>query len=173
MPDITIHLQTPDGKNVAQLSTGEVLRVTSPKWTQYQFLFTTPPSATTLNLIMVNSAPGGCGNDFAMDDITFRECVIPPPVTEKKKTNTVAKKQSITVNKPTLKSTNKPAPKITNKQETQPRNNPQTKTTNPPAPKQVNKKALPKPDTSNQITKSPKVIAPQVKQQTIVFSTAS
>jgi hypothetical protein len=24
---------------------------------------------------MINNAPGGCGNDFALDDITFRECI--------------------------------------------------------------------------------------------------
>jgi hypothetical protein len=43
-------------------------------------MFTTPANVTTLTLTMVDNIPGGCGNDFALDDITFRECIIPPPV---------------------------------------------------------------------------------------------
>jgi hypothetical protein len=83
LPDITIQLQTLTGKTIAQLSTGEVERVESPRWTQYNFMFTTPASETSLEIIMVNHNPGGCGNDFAMDDITFRECVPPPPPARK------------------------------------------------------------------------------------------
>ncbi|MBL7696837.1 MAG: hypothetical protein JNK79_01715 [Chitinophagaceae bacterium] len=79
LPDITIRLQTPEGKNIAQLSTGEVVRVQSVKWTQYNFMFTTPAAATPIEIVMINHSPGGCGNDFAMDDVTFRECVPPPP----------------------------------------------------------------------------------------------
>ena len=47
-------------------------------------------------LIMTDNVPGGCGNDFALDDITFRECVkqtrqmtaAPPPL---KRKSTVSK----------------------------------------------------------------------------------
>lgn len=83
LPDITIHLQTLTGKTIAQLNTGEVQRVESPRWTQYNFMFTSPAAETSLEIIMVNHNPGGCGNDFAMDDITFRECVPPPPPVKK------------------------------------------------------------------------------------------
>lgn len=79
LPDITIQLQTTAGKPIAQLSTGEVTRVESPRWTQYNFLFNTPATGTELQIVMTNHSPGGCGNDFAMDDITFRECIPPPP----------------------------------------------------------------------------------------------
>ena len=79
LPDITIRLQTLTGKVIAQLSTGEVERVKSVKWTQYNFIFNMPGSETSLEILMVNHNPGGCGNDFAMDDITFRECIPPPP----------------------------------------------------------------------------------------------
>jgi hypothetical protein len=92
LPDITIHILTPDGKNVAQLSLGEVNRVQSPKWSQFQLMFTTPSASANLNLVMINNAPGGCGNDFVMDDLTFRECVIPPPVAVKKSSATLSKK---------------------------------------------------------------------------------
>jgi hypothetical protein len=103
LPDITIYLQTTAGKNVAQFNTGEVSRYKTPLWKQYRFFFTTPPSATNLNLIMINNAPGGCGNDFALDDITFRECIKPPPVVSAPLETTAApKKQSATL-KPVVK----------------------------------------------------------------------
>jgi hypothetical protein len=80
LPDISILLKTPAGKLVAQFGTGELRRREAPRWTRYQALFTTPPSKTTLTLTMIDNKPGGCGNDFALDDITFRECIPPTPV---------------------------------------------------------------------------------------------
>src|SRR5437660_809420 len=38
-------------------------------------LIPAPASTSTLMLVMSDNVPGGCGNDFALDDITFRECV--------------------------------------------------------------------------------------------------
>src|SRR5687768_16550614 len=101
LPDITIQLQTTAGKPIAQLSTGEVTRVESPRWTQYNFLFNTPASETALEIVMINHSPGGCGNDFAMDDITFRECIPPPPPQKQlSKSKPLAKK---TVTPPVVK----------------------------------------------------------------------
>jgi hypothetical protein len=80
LPNLLIRLQTPEGKTIAQFGTGELPRRIAPHWTQHRAVFTTPPSQTTLTLTMINKAPGGCGNDFALDDITFRECIIPPPL---------------------------------------------------------------------------------------------
>jgi hypothetical protein len=80
LPNISIRLESPAGLRIAQFVTGEVARVESPHWTQHRAVFTTPPAVTSLTLTMVDHNPGGCGNDFAMDDITFRECVIIPPV---------------------------------------------------------------------------------------------
>ncbi|MBD0293718.1 MAG: hypothetical protein ICV84_00735 [Flavisolibacter sp.] len=79
LPNITIRLLTPAGRIVAQFSTGELVRRAVPHWTQYRAVFTTP-SETALTLTMIDNAPGGCGNDFALDDITFRECIKPLPV---------------------------------------------------------------------------------------------
>lgn len=103
LPNLLIRLQTPSGKIVAQFSTGEIPRVEAPYWTQHRAVFTTPPSETELTLTMLNTAPGGCGNDFAMDDISFRECVKPDParVVEAKKMPSLvtAKKTSLLVKK--------------------------------------------------------------------------
>ncbi|MBE7171126.1 MAG: hypothetical protein INR73_11080 [Williamsia sp.] len=82
LPNITIMLQTAAGKTVAYLGTGELARLQSPEWKQYSTIFTAPASESALTLTMIDNSPGGCGNDFALDDIAFRECIItkPPPV---------------------------------------------------------------------------------------------
>lgn len=94
LPNITIRLQTGTGKIVAQFGTGDVVRHEEPHWTRYKAIFTTPPSETSLTIIMINNKPGGCGNDFALDDISFRECVRPAPVVvTTPKTTVIAGKQ--------------------------------------------------------------------------------
>jgi hypothetical protein len=108
LPDIVIRLQTPSGKTVAQFGTGEIARLSDPHWTQYRALFTTD-SETSLTLIMSNNNPGGCGNDFALDDITLRECIKPTPVVKTTPKKTAAtKKQTVTKASP-KKSTTLPA----------------------------------------------------------------
>lgn len=80
LANITIRLETQDGKRIAQFATGELPRVHDPRWTQHRANFTTPASISGVILTMIDNAPGGCGNDFALDDITFRELVKRPPV---------------------------------------------------------------------------------------------
>ena len=80
LPNLTIRLETQERKIIAQFATGDLPRLEAPHWTQHRAIFTTPVSITTLTLIMIDNAPGGCGNDFALDDITFRECIKPIPV---------------------------------------------------------------------------------------------
>jgi len=75
LPDLNIRLETPEGKIVANIVTGELPRVEDPRWIQHRALFTTPAATSTLMLVMMDKNPSGCGNDFALDDITFRECV--------------------------------------------------------------------------------------------------
>jgi hypothetical protein len=75
LPNITIRLQDADSKVVMQMSTGEIERFDSPNWTQFKRIFHTPSNGSTLILTMINRNQGGCGNDFALDDITFRECI--------------------------------------------------------------------------------------------------
>jgi hypothetical protein len=95
LPNLIIRLQTPAGKIVAQFGTGQLPRVASPRWTQHRAQFTMPATASELILTMINTAPGGCGNDLAMDDITFQECVREDPATtvKTKKIPTVTAKK--------------------------------------------------------------------------------
>jgi len=166
LPDITIGLQTTSGKNVAQLETGEVVRRESPEWTQYKFMFTTPPSETSLNLVMINHAPGGCGNDFALDDITFRECIIIPPVKKSTPKSTPLVKTKTPAPKPIAK---KPAPvkKITSAG--------QPKTAVIPKTKQAPSRPLQKKQNVDIATVKPDSVKPSpsaIKQKTIALPPA-
>lgn len=113
LPNIVFRLQTPSGKTVAQFGTGEVFRVQAVKWTQYRTVFTMPASETSLMITMINNKPGGCGNDFALDDITFRECVRTPPTVRTIAKNPVVKKEQPPVVKQAPKKTTTAPPKTT------------------------------------------------------------
>ena len=43
-------------------------------WNTYGFTFTTEPGETSVKLTLRNNAPGGIGNDLALDNISFRAC---------------------------------------------------------------------------------------------------
>lgn len=110
LPNISIRLETENGNLVSELTSGDLQRYNSAQWKKYDVMFDLPPGNSRLTMIMVNHAPGGCGNDFAIDDITLRECVPPPPppVTTKKnsppaKTTAAPAKKVTTTTKPVVK----------------------------------------------------------------------
>ena len=53
-------------------STGNIAQ--SGNWNTYGFFFKTDPGVTTLILELRNNAPGGIGNDLALDNISFQPC---------------------------------------------------------------------------------------------------
>lgn len=57
---------------VVQYSTGAIPQ--DGQWNTYGFTFTTDPGTTSLDLAIRNNAPGGDGNDIAIDNISFRAC---------------------------------------------------------------------------------------------------
>ena len=73
-PNITFKIEKPDGTVLQQFETGDINTTPSAEWKQYGFYFTTPASNAQIVLRMTNNAPGGNGNDIALDDITFRPC---------------------------------------------------------------------------------------------------
>ena len=104
-PNIIIRLITTSGKKVAEFKTGQLPQRETLQWKKYFGFFTTPPDLTTLKLTMEDITIGGCGNDFALDDITIREC-IKPTLYVKPKPKPTAKslvKQQPPSNKPVLK----------------------------------------------------------------------
>lgn len=55
-----------------RFSTGLIPK--SEKWITYGFTFTAPENASSVRLTLRNNAPGGFGNDLALDNISFRAC---------------------------------------------------------------------------------------------------
>jgi gliding motility-associated-like protein len=73
-PNITFSIETVGGTVIQTYNTGNIPNLFSAQWNQYGFFFTLPAIYSNLVLRMTNNAPGGCGNDLALDDITFRPC---------------------------------------------------------------------------------------------------
>jgi gliding motility-associated-like protein len=73
-PNITFNIEKTDGTIIQSYNSGNVPVTSSPVWKQFGFFFRTPAGVSDIVLRMVNNAPGGCGNDLAVDDITFRPC---------------------------------------------------------------------------------------------------
>jgi len=73
-PNITFIIETPAGEELQKEETGDIEMTANPTWVQKKTFFTTPAGISEVVVRMVNNAPGGCGNDLLLDDITFRAC---------------------------------------------------------------------------------------------------
>lgn len=73
-PNLTFSIEKTDGTVLQTYNSGNIPPSTLAQWRQYGFFFTTPPTVSEVVLRIVNNAPGGCGNDLLLDDITFRPC---------------------------------------------------------------------------------------------------
>ncbi len=57
---------------IQQYTSGDIPQ--NEQWNTYGFTFTTDPGQTSITLSLSNNAPGGIGNDLAIDNITFQPC---------------------------------------------------------------------------------------------------
>ena len=73
-PNLSFTIEKTDGTILQSYNSGNIPPTASPLWKQYGFFFTSPPAGSDIVLRIINNAPGGCGNDLALDDITFRPC---------------------------------------------------------------------------------------------------
>ena len=73
-PNLTFKIETTSGTVLASYNTGNLAEDGVPIWRQYGLFFETPGTASAVVVRITNNAPGGCGNDIALDDITFRPC---------------------------------------------------------------------------------------------------
>ena len=73
-PNVTFRIETTSGTVLQTYKTGDIPPTSSPAWKQYGLYFTTPANVNSVVIRMTNNAPGGCGNDLVLDDITFRPC---------------------------------------------------------------------------------------------------
>jgi hypothetical protein len=115
-PDIGFTISNTTGTRYAGFYTGQIPTEQAPIWRRYSFTFTTPPILRAVYLVLNNKSPGGCGNDFALDDILVTRCEIIPPETKKEEHKQPAKpiikpRQNIpTPVKKDIPATNRPAP---------------------------------------------------------------
>ncbi|CAF1039041.1 unnamed protein product [Adineta steineri] len=63
---------TAENQLLAQLSSGNVSQYATLTWARYGLSFIASSSAVAL--LMISDAPGGSGNDLALDDIALRVC---------------------------------------------------------------------------------------------------
>lgn len=89
-PDIIIDISSGD-HSITQLATGVMAPTEQPVWKKYTGMFTVPAGANVVAIKMDDNANGGCGNDFAMDDIQIKECRLPEPPVAVKPAPTPAK----------------------------------------------------------------------------------
>lgn len=72
-PNVLFRIEDLDGTILGSVATGDIQPSEIPQWGNYGFTFDTGEK-TEFYLVMVNNNEGGCGNDLAIDDITFRAC---------------------------------------------------------------------------------------------------
>ena len=73
--NVAFEVQDSLGNIIHSTNTGNITATgaTNPPWINYSFSFNTG-SYSTVYVVLRNIAPGGCGNDLAIDDISFRAC---------------------------------------------------------------------------------------------------
>lgn len=77
---------------IVHFQTGALAQTAQPNWRKFYGEFTIPPNTSAITLKMEDVTNGGCGNDFALDDIVFKECKIKePPIVEVSKPKVVEK----------------------------------------------------------------------------------
>lgn len=73
-PNLTFRVESLTGTVLTTVNSGDIPAEDNPQWKQYGAYFQTPLGITDVVIRLTNNAPGGCGNDLALDDITFRPC---------------------------------------------------------------------------------------------------
>ena len=72
LPNVTLQIENSSGGILASIDTGDIPFNPTPAWEEYTLLFSTDATTSSVNVVLVNNSLGGCGNDLALDDITFR-----------------------------------------------------------------------------------------------------
>ncbi len=73
-PNLTFTVTDLSGNLLAQYNTGNLAENSVVNWTSHRFMFNTSAASGDVILKIRSMAPGGCGNEFALDDITLRPC---------------------------------------------------------------------------------------------------
>ncbi len=71
-PDITLKIQDTKGNDLGIVSSGDIPE--DAAWHNYSIDFRSDIASGDIQVVLINNAPGGDGNDLAIDDITFSVC---------------------------------------------------------------------------------------------------
>ncbi len=104
LPNVSFSIESLDGTILGSGNTGNITQLGI--WNNYPFTFTTGGYDEAVIIKMVNNAPGGQGNDIAIDDIIFRPYGAPLRVTSDQANSVFCEGTS---NPVTIKSTTSPA----------------------------------------------------------------
>ncbi len=63
-----------------RFETGAISQTAQPRWRFFLAEFFVPEGASNITLRMDDITDGGCGNDFAIDDIVIKECKVENPI---------------------------------------------------------------------------------------------
>jgi gliding motility-associated-like protein len=75
LPNLTFSIETSSGQVLKTITIGDIPETVQPVWNQYGTFFTTPSDGSDIIVNLIDNQTGtGNGNDFAVDDITFRPC---------------------------------------------------------------------------------------------------
>jgi gliding motility-associated-like protein len=70
-PRLTFSIESPGGTILGSYYTGDIVE---ERGTEYNVYFTNPTGSNSVIVRVTDSAPGGCGNNFAMDGIGIGSC---------------------------------------------------------------------------------------------------
>lgn len=72
--NVIFRIEDGSGNNLGEITTGIINSTATSQWVRYSFDFQVPSGLSDIQVVLINNAPGGCGNDLAIDDISFRPC---------------------------------------------------------------------------------------------------
>lgn len=95
--EISVHA---NDKIISSFKTGEIKQTDVPTWQNYTGEFVMAANTDVISLQMKGLTPGGCGNDFVLDDIEINLCSQPIRVSETAITKPI--EQTLTTPVPTV-----------------------------------------------------------------------
>ena len=73
-PNVTFQIRSTSGVVLGSVSTGDLSQEVGEIWKNFYLDFKSDPTSSEVDVVLINNAPGGNGNDLAIDDISFSPC---------------------------------------------------------------------------------------------------
>lgn len=73
-PNVTFQIRNTSGAILGSVSTGNLPEESTEFWKIFYLDFKSDPLSSDVDVVLINNAAGGMGNDLAIDDISFSPC---------------------------------------------------------------------------------------------------